>query len=229
MNTLLRPSAVQNHRSIIGTVEGWLDDGLRAIANSSAILEQKLNIPEWYALNARGSCEGTFSPNASSTTAKLHATNCSNTILNVTKILDHATHLVPGNVKLPGLSLFRDIDDRLQHISRVTYLTHIFLLGISILALVSPAILFCYGSHHKILWCILIINLITAIYATLLRNYVNSKAIKVSGGINEMGHGFGVSAQIGREFAVMGWVSMAFSWCVVLYWALCLVVVKIGG
>lgn len=201
-----------------------MDDGLGAIANNSATLEQKLNIPEWYALNARGSCEGTFFPNASSTTAKLRTINCTNTILNLTNILDHATHLVPVIVKLPGLSLFRDIDDMLRHISRVTYLTHIFLLVLSIFAFVFPAMLFCYGFHRKILWCVLIINLVTSIYATLLRNYVNSKAIKVAGGINEIGHGFGVSAQVGTEFAVMGWVSMAFSWCAVLFWALCLVI-----
>jgi hypothetical protein len=208
-------------------------------------LTKELQISDWYSLHVMGSCKGSFEPNATAIGARINVTNCTDATLsgmsvetqflthefgkaevdlarlNVTKALDHDVRI--GSLKINPASFgavrtIQDKVDKLNNVLLVLFIGHIaatIIIGIGLLCSTKSSTTGQPGVSVRL-------NLLLAIFGSVLwiigTSIITAVFNSVVGEINKIGNEFGFSAQMGKKFYALIWITAGCMVCVSIIW-----------
>jgi len=215
----------------IGDVAGdafdKLSDELNDIGNSAADkLAEALGISEWYSLHLMDSCEGGFTPNATSPSPGLNVTNCTDSSvgykINLTQLVDHELDVGPFDLNLADLNFPDGIQRQINKVNRLLMAVTIFyLIGLGLSGLcVVLAVGDLFMGDRKRLFAL--IGLAVAGLATLAlmigAAITTAAATNGADTITDIGENVGVYASAGTKFMALSWVSFAVMFLAFTFW-----------
>lgn len=225
--------------SVVATIASEIGDELSDIEDDIADkLSAELGISQWYSLHVMTSCEGSYSPNATTPGAGYNVTNCTAQAagfqFNLTEVLDHEISVGPLDLNPADLPIPDEINDAINYVNG--FLLAIFVLfcigagfaGLSFLA--GIAALSTGGMGRSRNGAVktgpsrgmsLINAILTGLAALALAigaAITTAVAKKGQGEINDKGSEVGISANAGTKFIIITWVSFATMFLALVYW-----------
>jgi len=190
-------------------------------------LSQELGIKQFYSLHALDTCEGDFTPNATTIGAGFNVTNCTAPLdtgkYNVTARLDHDLGVGPLKINLASLKWSQDLQHEFDKIPGLFLALAIFFIigagaaGVSMLSSIAGLVTYSRSPRLTAL------NNVCWAGLSALALFVGSMIVTIGGkkaadAINEFGDDIGLVATRGSKFISISWASFAAMFVAACYW-----------
>ncbi|KAI3339083.1 actin cortical patch SUR7/pH-response regulator pali [Ustulina deusta] len=180
-------------------------------------LAKEIGVQQWYSLHVMDVCQGTFTPNATTSGAGYNVTSCTQPLK--TSLLDHQLDIGPLHLNLAKLGFTKDLQDELDEIpGQFQTLAGFYILAVAFSVL---SLLFCtawlFRPTYGISWANLIVALLAA-FVLFVGNIIVVESGKSASKINNLGQHIGLSVSTGQKFIAITWTAFVFTVVMAVYW-----------
>lgn len=235
-------------------LKGWLEDGKDEvehkigdiIGEGAEKVTKELQVSDWYSLHVMGSCKGNFEPNATTGSAFINVTNCTDAALsgkffdirsrpmypellkwiylarlNVTRALDHEVQIGPVKINPANFGVVTGIQskvDKLNTVLLVLFIGHIITIVIIGIALLCSIRSSTTTQPGESVKLNALLAIVGGLLWTIGSVIVTVVFDSVVGEINKIGNKFGFFAEKGRKFYALIWTTAVCMVCVCIIW-----------